>query len=684
MKKLLLVLLLASALKLVAQQTKIDSLLTILEAHPQQDTARASLMTKIGAAYLKEDPEKAIAFSQSNLAFFSKIKSGMHLAKAYNCIAIGYNTLGKDSLAVRNFKKANQVAEKAGFIAGQITAQNSLGILYSNLGDEEKALPYRYETLRLCYKSKDKVKIATALQNFGASLFMKGDYKSAMNFYFKALEVNEELNAGAAIINTYMNIGLVYKRMDENKRALAYYKKAETVALKEDVSESSANLWENIGSLYDQMGDTANAKRYYNKALSEGKQLHSNRLIASSLTDLGILYNGTREFDKAISSLQEAEKLLEQTPYPNIQVALYDAFSESLTKASDNQLKKANISPSVRFSLAEEMAQQGLLLSKESGMPSRESSSLLNLSQIYERQNKFEKALNAYKAHKKIEDSLMSAENKAEIARREMQLISNKKDAVAKAEIKRQKTIRTGVALISSIALLCACIWFVAYRRRKSAEEMQRELLLKAQISDVEMKALRLQLNPHFIFNSLNSISNYISKNDAKTADYFLAKFAKLMRAILEKSEEKEIPLAEELQMLELYIQLEADRVRKFTYEIKVSPEVDPETTMVPPLILQPFVENSIWHGMAQKDGSGKITIEVTKDNSLLQCIVEDDGVGRKEKPSENRKSYGMNITKDRIELLNKLKNTHASVNLVDLEQGTRVEVTLPLETENP
>ena len=224
---------------------------------------------------------------------------------------------------------------------------------------------------------------------------------------------------------------------------------------------------------------------------------------------------------------------------------------------------------------------------------------------------------------------------------------------------------------------------FIGYKRRRSAKEIQNELLLKAKISDTEMRALRLQLNPHFIFNSLNSISDYIGKNDIKTADYYLAKFAKLMRGILENSEEKEIPLADELKMLELYMQLESSRLNhKFTFEIKVEQGIDPETTLVPPLILQPFVENSIWHGLAQKDGAGKIIIEVTKENAMLNCIVEDDGIGRKNASTSNGKSYGMKITKDRIELLNKFKNTNASVNLIDLEKGTRVEVKLPFEEE--
>jgi len=156
-----------------------------------------------------------------------------------------------------------------------------------------------------------------------------------------------------------------------------------------------------------------------------------------------------------------------------------------------------------------------------------------------------------------------------------------------------------------------------------------------------------------------------------------------LMRLTLENSEEKEITLSEELRMAELYMQLEAARLsNKFIYKIVVKDDIDPEKTMVPPLILQPFVENAIWHGLSEKKGEGIITIEITKDNDLLNCVIEDDGLGRRQSIQPGKKSYGVKISRDRIALLNKLNNTDASINLIDLQKGTKVEIKLPLDTE--
>jgi LytS/YehU family sensor histidine kinase len=196
------------------------------------------------------------------------------------------------------------------------------------------------------------------------------------------------------------------------------------------------------------------------------------------------------------------------------------------------------------------------------------------------------------------------------------------------------------------------------------------------------MKALRAQMNPHFIFNSLNSIADYIDKNETATAADFTTKFAKLMRMVLENSEQSEIPLADDLKALELYMDLERFRLKnKFDYQIKSDKTIDMDNTLIPPLILQPFVENSIWHGIAKKEGKGNIVVYIKQENGMINCIVEDDGCGMKELKTitNEKKSLGMKITKARIDILNKIKNANASVNVINKENGVRAEVKLPL-----
>src|SRR5690606_28415117 len=140
-------------------------------------------------------------------------------------------------------------------------------------------------------------------------------------------------------------------------------------------------------------------------------------------------------------------------------------------------------------------------------------------------------------------------------------------------------------------------------------------------------KALRSQMNPHFIFNSLNSIGDYILKNDTATAQDYLARFAKLMRMVLENSEHTEIPLSDDLSFIELYLQVESKRLPgRFSYSIHVEDGLDTENTMVPPLLLQPFIENSIWHGFRTIRSGGYNDVEIKTVNNILVCCLEDDG----------------------------------------------------------
>jgi len=217
----------------------------------------------------------------------------------------------------------------------------------------------------------------------------------------------------------------------------------------------------------------------------------------------------------------------------------------------------------------------------------------------------------------------------------------------------------------------------------RKEEQMKSEL--KQKLADVEMKALRAQMSPHFIFNSLNSINRYIVKSDPDTASSYLTKFSKLMRLILENSNQKIITLEQELNALKLYIELEALRFNdKFSYSLTMSDKVDSTVIGVPPMIIQPFIENAIWHGLLHKDSAGLLQIFIDPFDGGIQCVIQDNGVGRKKaselksKSITNDKSFGMKITADRLNMVKGNSNI-STVEIVDLEDehgralGTKV-----------
>jgi LytS/YehU family sensor histidine kinase len=199
-------------------------------------------------------------------------------------------------------------------------------------------------------------------------------------------------------------------------------------------------------------------------------------------------------------------------------------------------------------------------------------------------------------------------------------------------------------------------------------------------------------MNPHFIFNCLNSINRYIVKSDQATASLYLTRFAKLIRLILDNSNSKSITLSSELEALKLYIQMESIRFEKqFTYEILIDNEVNVDNIYVPPLIIQPYVENAIWHGLLHKEEAGILTITISASYEKLSCIIEDDGIGRVKaqqlkSKSAFRKSLGMKLTEDRLALLSRKTKISASVTIKDLysssgeARGTQVILEIPID----
>ena len=211
---------------------------------------------------------------------------------------------------------------------------------------------------------------------------------------------------------------------------------------------------------------------------------------------------------------------------------------------------------------------------------------------------------------------------------------------------------------------------------------------MNEQLSKAKLEALRSQMNPHFIFNCINSIDALIQSNDKYHATVYLNKFAKLIRNILDSSKQNTVTLAKDLDTLKLYIELEQLRhENKFTAEIKADDALLQDDYKVPPLIIQPFVENAILHGIRyRQDNNGKLTISVTKQDGYLQYIIEDNGVGRNTFNSQVQKeklSYGIDMSNDRVKLFN--NEEKASVKITDLldkdkPAGTKVEVLLKIQ----
>lgn len=232
---------------------------------------------------------------------------------------------------------------------------------------------------------------------------------------------------------------------------------------------------------------------------------------------------------------------------------------------------------------------------------------------------------------------------------------------------------------------LIVILFVIKYRENQLTEKNTAE----KKMIELELKALRSQMNPHFIFNTLNSIQYYIAKEDFKNTNKYISKFSQLIRTVLHLSEKNIITIQEEVEMLALYFSIEKMRFdNQFDYEINVSTKIDSEYDEIPSMLIQPYIENAIWHGLMNKEEKGKITLTIKIESDFLYCIIKDNGIGRKKaeeikaKRNINHKSIGMTITKERLDIINNNEELNVVVkDLYDLNgksQGTEVTIKIP------
>ena len=297
----------------------------------------------------------------------------------------------------------------------------------------------------------------------------------------------------------------------------------------------------------------------------------------------------------------------------------------------------------------------------------------------------------ALKISEEINNKTLVAECRGKIGNyyaRKLKEVDLEKSAVA---INYQRKTRNYTIILF---LFVIGILVLIFNRYKINLKKSKYLLQKHTI-EIENKLLRSQMNPHFIFNALYSIQSFVAKNQSELAVSHLSNFATLMRAILHNSGKSFISLDKELETIELYLKLEKLRFEnRFDYTIDIPADLDLEFIQIPPMLVQPFIENSIIHGFSNKKEKGKLAISFKEiDNLHLLCEVSDDGIGRKKskllKKNNNtkHKSMGLDITQKRLELLNNELETQGKITIRDLDKenkaGTIVEIFIPIKVHN-
>ena len=621
-----------------AQKSAPDSLLSILYQTNDLDKI-IQLQNQISEAYQSSDPSKMQKFAKLALMTSKKSNNDIQKAKAYQNIGISYIILSDYDKAIQNFDASEQI-----LIKQKNPSKEAQEILAKTLGSK------------------------------GIAFSEKNNYAKALEYDFRAVKIYEDLENKLQLSKIYNNIGVIYNSIDDGKKALQYFLKANQLQ-KQDNNPAVAVSASNIGLIYLKQNQKAKAKQYFDESL-KAFEIHPNpRGLGELYNNYSRYYIAENQYDLAKEFLLKAEGTFK---------SIEDQFglSDTYLLLGDIYFKENNPEKSLEF------ARKSLEMAKELELPETRMKSEKLLSDIYDKQGNQELALQHLRNYNIEKDNLEKIINEQQRLKTELDFHYEKEQLEKKETEMREKLL----VILGFVVLAFVLVGLFFYFRNK---EREKTLMLQKQLAEFEHKALHLQMNPHFVFNCLASISSFIMQNGKEDAMKYLSKFSKLMRLTLEFSKESAIPIDKEIEALQNYLELEQLRFnQKFDFKINKDSEIEDDTA-IPSLLLQPYVENAIIHGVAPKEGKGFIKIDFTQKDEQLICVIEDDGVGidtsrELKKNSVNvHQSMALDISKKRLKTLEELENKKVNLKIEELKdennnsRGTRITLELPLNYIN-
>lgn len=605
-----------------------------------------------------------LAFGQSSSQAFKKVDlANKEVLKN----PVSAFTLATDALSL-SIKTKNRKAEAS--------AYNTLGTLYFNSGNYKKAIHYFLKAKNIYNKVKDKKNEEYTLKYLAKSYEATGQNKKSMGYYKKAEKKSS--SDSAKFEYRWANTKLK-KRIGKNKEAISDLEK-ELLNSNKIPEDKKINIYLELGDLYLEEKDTSKGLGLLKKAIDEsftnGVDMNADTLTINTLNSASNIYNNygftTENVATQKLALEESNNVgntnLRNAANYNIGLTYIESDPNTAVEYLENSVHEGEFAGEKKWDHIQTVEK---------------------LSEAYANSGEYRKALKTYKMYVSLVDSI----KQSEIEGRLNNEILNNKFKVQEVKIEqlqmnqnlRENELKEQKITIGLLALGISIFLVLTFFLVKNIRQKQHSNTV------VQLASLRSQMNPHFIFNSLNSVNGFVSKNEERKANRYISDFSKLMRMVLNNSDKETIPFSDELASLRIYLSLEHSRFEdKFDYEIEVDPEINTEDIQVPPMLIQPHLENSIWHGLRYKEGKGFLKLVVLNNEDFIEVKIEDNGIGRQEsqklKTSHQRdnKSTGIKNTNERMKLLNKLYKTSLSSTIIDLEEngisvGTRVVIKLPI-----
>ncbi len=607
----------------------------------------------------------------------SIIKSAPKTNKAFNEALLPYQ---QDTLLMLNFARECTMHD---FQDGLAYAYNQLGNQLQYISEYDRAIPQHEKALEAATKAGNlELRINSLIRLGEASLEMES-IKASFDYFQEALNLAESIPDSSEAIQAEVNkaltgIGDIYNLLRQWDLAIKYYEESLTYDIKIGNLAGEAINYQRIADCLEAQGKLEPSMTYYEKSQEANKVLGSRRIDIVNKHGMAHVLAHQNQTEKALllleSILSDAEALGDQ----EIRSSIYIQFGYVLTKLG-------------KYQEAKNQLHKGLAIAENIPLYSNIYQANTWLHDIYELEGDYKSALSYFEKaitarnkfsndpnRRYVIETISNAE--AEKRQNEIEMLAQENEMVNLKLRRNRTTLLVGALLL----ILFTLILYILYR--------QYQLNSEKKLLTLEQSMLRSQMNPHFLFNSLNSIKLYIINNEQKNAVHYLNKFSKLVRKILEASSLKEIPLQEELETVELYMNIENIRFNnEIDFNVEIDPAINTSLVKIPSLILQPFLENALWHGLSSKEGEKIIRVEVKQTGrGFIEIGIRDNGIGRtaaerlKESRVLKRKSVGIAITKERLANFAKDYQNSFDVYMEDLinsdgtPAGTQVTLRIP------
>lgn len=548
---------------------------------------------------------------------------------------------------------------------------NLLASNASYSGNRPLAMSYYHKALKAFYDIPDADMVAMILMNMGSEYEYAGDLKKAIAYKLKALKNKIASGKRRNLDYYYQQIGQLFKESDTEKWEY-YIQKAYEVSttLPGSRIQTKAAIFNDLGGINKIRKNYGQAIQWYDSMIVISKANNYTTGLGTGYSNRSLVYLALEKYKEAYADI------LKGIEYADKSSKVYAQIVDRIHAA--NILEKMN-----QPGKASEFAYDALERAKALKFyPEEETQAHLALARIGESTKNWKMAYEHYNAYKEGIDSLRNAdveknmhdlEIKYRTAEKEKEIERlDHENRLKTLTYQRRKSLFIAVVFI---LLLFAAMMFLWWRRKLSETKKEQ--------AELREKMLRVQMNPHFIFNTLNAINQFVISGNSTEASNFLTSYAKLMRQILENSNEKFISLSDEIEFLHNYLKMQQLRFGiSFEYDITVSQGIDPENTDIPPMIAQPFIENAIEHGIRGISG-GKISISFSMLNNELILVVTDNGVGIQKNKTENEhRSMAIEITLGRVLMQGGRPDSLTIESPVpDTQCGTRVSVAVPFKS---